>query len=167
MAASREGEVSVGGAPAQPGEETAEQRWKRWETKKKKGVFTIAFLIFALDIAALLVGTEEWLKREFALGAIGIITFVGALVLVNYGSQDPEFTKKEVRKAIAAAFLVTYLALLSMVTFGTLPAGQTELAAKVVTHFTWITGIIIGFYFGSRAVEAITEAGKNKNKDTN
>ncbi len=129
--------------------ETA-QRWKL----RKTGAFVIALLVVVFDILALALGTIiPAVPVALSIGCVGVITFVGMLTLSNYLSRDPGLAKREVRKAIAAAFTLVYLIFLALVIFSEASPADTELAKTVVGHFTWIVGIIIIFYFGSRSVE--------------
>lgn len=124
-----------------------------WE-KRKTGVTVIALLVVALDILALALGTLiDAVPIALSLGCIGIITFVGVLMLTNYLSHDLGFAKKEMRKALAASFTMVYLIFLALVVFGETSAEETELAKTIVGHFTWVVGGIITFYFGSRLLE--------------
>ncbi len=133
---------------------------KRWE-RRKTGTFVIALLIVVLDILALALGTIiDAVPISLSIGCVGIITFIGVLTLSNYLSGDPEFAKKEMRKAIAASFTLVYLVFLALVVFSEDFLAETELAKTVVGHFTWIVGIIMIFYFGSRSLEEYLK--KNK-----
>ena len=124
-----------------------------WE-KRKVGATVIALLVVALDILALALGTiTDAVPIALSIGCIGVITFIGVLLLTNYLSHDPELAKKEMRKAIAASFTMVYLVFLALVVFGETSAGETELAKSIVGHFTWVVGIIVTFYFGSRLLE--------------
>jgi len=126
---------------------------KRWKLRKT-GAFMIALLVAALDILALALGTIiPAVPVALSIGCVGVITFVGVLTLSNYLSRDPELAKKEMRKAIAATFTLVYLIFLALVIFGEAFVAETGLAETIVGHFTWIVGIIIIFYFGSRSVE--------------
>jgi cobalamin synthase len=127
-----------------------EKRWNR----KKTGAFIIALLIVVLNILALALGTIIGaVPISLSIGCVGVITFIGVLTLSNYLSSDPELAKKEMRKAIAASFTLVYLVFLALVVFSEDFIAETELAETVVGHFTWIVGIIMIFYFGSRSLE--------------
>jgi len=126
---------------------------KRWNLRKT-GAFIIALLVAAFDILALALGTIiSAVPIALSIACVGVITFVGVLTLSNYLSRDPELARKEMRKAIAASFTLVYLALLALVVFNEDSIADTELAKTVVGHFTWVVGIIIIFYFGSRSVD--------------
>ena len=129
------------------------EKEKQW---KLRGTVTLlmALAIVVLDIVVLALGTI-WsaVPIAFSTGCVGVITFIGVLMLSNYLSHDPELAKKEVRKAITASFTLVYLVLLALVVFTKVPDANAELAKTIVGHFTWIVGIIIIFYFGSRTVE--------------
>lgn len=131
---------------AQPSPEEFSRKWRR--------AFGIAAAVVGLDIAALALGIcVEKVPAAFALAAVGVITFVGILVMANRLSGDAGINKAEMRKAIAASFSLVYLGLLAGVAFPRGNVTDSSLAGTVVGHFTWAMGIIIVFYFGSRAVE--------------
>lgn len=136
----------------QGGEREYNETEKRWKLRKT-GAFVIALLVVVFDILALALGTINIVPIALSIGCVGVITFVGMLTLSNYLSRDPGLAKREVRKAIAAAFTLVYLVLLALVVFNEASPVETELAKTVVGHFTWIVGIIIIFYFGSRSLE--------------
>ena len=139
--------------PQTEGERKYNEMEKRWNVRKG-GAFGIASLIVVLDILALALGTIMGaVPIAFSIGCVGVITFVGILTLSNYLSRDPELAKREIRKAIAASFTLVYLVLLALVVFTRVSAANTGLAETIVGHFTWVVGIIIVFYFGSRSVE--------------
>ena len=71
------------------------------------------------------------------------------------------------RKAIAAAFTLVYLALLALVVFSRTFAAETQLTETIVGHFTWIVGIIMVFYFGSRSVEEYVKRNEGKQGNKN
>ena len=100
---------------------------------------------------------------------IGITIFIQAMIAF-FGILDLEephrtkislVTKGMMRSAIAAALVVTYLFLVifhCMVEFtvgasteGALSAGALSARESFVSHFTWIVGITISFYFASEA----------------
>ena len=117
----------------------------------------IAFIIGILDIIVLFLGTSNVLPIAGSVGSVGVITFFGVLMLVNYLSKSKVLDKGEMRKAIAASFVVIYFALLSLLTFTGFGPSNTELAETIIGHFTYLVGIIIVFYFGSRTVEKYIE----------
>lgn len=133
--------------------------------ERRKGSLIIALLIVVLDILVLALGTiTDAIPVTFSIGCVAVITFTGVLVLTNYLSRDPELAKREIRKSIAAAFTLVYLLLLGLVVFGRSFVASTELAETIVGHFTWVVGIIIIFYFGSRSVEEYLK-GKNSKEE--
>jgi uncharacterized membrane protein YcaP (DUF421 family) len=128
------------------------------QERMKMGAFLIAAVIVILDICVIALGTiMDEVPVTLTIGCVGVITFIGTLVFTNYLSGDAELAKKELRKAITAAFTLVYLVFLGLVVFGDTFGEETELAKTVVGHFTWIVGIIITFYFGSRIVESMRQ----------
>ena len=159
-------------AKAEAEQKKAEEEKKNWWPKRQRKAYLVALAIVILDVLAVALGTiVEAVPMAFSIGCVGIVTFIGTLTLSNYLSDDPNLAKNEMRKAIAAAFTVVYLVFLGFVIFdpSANAANQeatynTELAKTIVGHFTWIEGIVIGFYFGSRILDKYKEskdAGKN------
>ncbi|MFH1647906.1 MAG: hypothetical protein ABID71_09555 [Chloroflexota bacterium] len=137
-------------------EEEYKQKEITWK-KRGKGAFWMAALIVILDVGVIALGVADIVSVALSVGCVGVITFVGVLMLCNYLSHDPALATTEMRKAIAAAFTLVYLVFLGLVVFTDAAGADTELAKTIVGHFTWIEGIIIIFYFGSRAVEKYIE----------
>ena len=112
----------------------------------------------ALGVVALAVlgGTLVWSNLAesraplaFAVSAIGVIFFLGVLML---GSPDPgSFRSGAVRHAIAAAFVTSYLTLLAFLVWNG-PFEDSPLAGRLLDSFTGLMQIIVPFYFASEAV---------------
>ena len=132
------------------------------EKMAKAGV--IAFFIAFFDLGMLLLGTTS-----VAVGGVGLVTFLGVLMLANFLSESSNLDKGEVRKAITASCFAVYFAITGLLlearstapTALTAPTAQgtteTELAKTIVAHLTYLVGIIVAFYFGSRSVEKYLE----------
>ena len=125
-----------------------EQEWK----ERCRIAFGIALIIGIADISVLFLGNANKSFTSWSVGTVGIITFLGVLMLVNYLSKDPNVTKGEVRKAIAASCIAVYFVLVALLTFSGSNLSDT-LVETVIEHFTYIIGIVIVFYFGSRSIE--------------
>lgn len=120
---------------------------KRW----KKAVI-MAIAIAFIDAAALLFGTLYPSLMAWSVGSVGIITFFGILMLVNYLSSSPALDKGEMRKAIAGSFIAVYFVLVSLLTFTGFGHSNPDLTGTIIGHFTSLVKIIIIFYFGSSMV---------------
>jgi hypothetical protein len=95
----------------------------------------------------------------FALSGIGVITFLGILVL-SHRSGHRGFSTGEMRSAIAATFMVVYFTMLGILMF--FYSDLPKAAPTLVKNFTYLVGVVIAFYFGSTAaVEHATEKYKH------
>ena len=121
------------------------------EEKWRKAI-QMAIVIGVLDILALSLGTFELFHIAWSVGSMGVITFLGILMLVNYLSVSRAFDQGEMRKAITGSFVAVYFALVSLLTFRGFCPSDTELAGTIIGHFTYLVGIVIVFYFGSSGV---------------
>ncbi len=122
----------------------------------------IAIVVLLLDLGALLLGTTKVFHIAWSVGSVGIITFFGMLMLVNYLSESPGFEKGEMRKAIAGSFIAVYFTLVALLGFKGFCSAGTELAKTIIGHFTYLIGIIVVFYFGSSAVRDYLKNKKSK-----
>ncbi|MBP2046940.1 hypothetical protein [Methanobacterium aggregans] len=100
------------------------------------------------------------LHMQWIFIGMGLVTFFGILLVANYMSGTSPFDTGEIRKALTGAFITVYLTFVPIVTFEGAKITGTS-ANTVIANFTWIVGIIIIFYFGSRTVEAYVN-GKGK-----
>jgi len=129
--------------------------------KWRKGI-KIAVVIVFLDIFFLYLGTLEKLHITLSVGSVGIITFFGILMLVNYLSDSLAVDKGEMRKAIAGSFIAVYFIVLSWITFREFSPSDTELAGTIIRHFTHLIGVIVGFYFTSSTIREYRKIKKAK-----
>ena len=124
------------------------------QEEKWKVAFIMAIIIGAFDIIVLSLGTFHIFPIMWSVGSVGVITFLGIMMLANYLSVSPNLDKGEIRKAIAASCFAVYFVLLALLSFTGFSPSDAELAKTIVGHFTYIVGIVAVFYFGSRPVEA-------------
>lgn len=134
------------------------QKNPNWEGRWKGATIIAAVTVF-LDISVLFLGTDSIkglsLSIPWSVGSMGIITFVGILLHVNYLSNDTELNKREMRKAIAASLIAVYCTLVPLIIFESpkFTDTQLDLAETAIVDFSWVIGVIILFYFGSRSID--------------
>lgn len=80
--------------------------------------------------------------------------------IYDYVSIEPSISTGEMRSAMTASIVVVYLVVVAFAFSGEALA-LTALASTVIQHFTYIVGIVVIFYFGSKAVLQYTETAKN------
>ena len=117
---------------------------KRMNFKK---AIIIAVVITISDLVILSIGISNIINPLASSAAIGIITFFGMLILTNILSRTKNLDKGEIRKSLAAAIITVYFSLLAF-------HGEKLASDTIVGHFTYIVGIVVAFYFGSRAIES-------------
>ncbi len=123
-------------------------------------VVMIAILgIIDLVLVPLLV-TTMGIPVQWIFIAMGVITFFGILLVVNYMSGSSPLDTGEIRKALTGTFVILYFVFIPLVTFGGISVTQGDSVKTIITNFTWIVGAIIIFYFGSRAVEEYVKSKK-------
>jgi len=109
-----------------------------------------AAIIIVLDLAVIIFLTDF---RVSTL-AVGITTFFGVLTLSNLLSRSLELDKGEVRNALAISIVVVYFSVLGLAFSGEIPDTDNS----VIIHFSNIVGVVVAFYFGSRALESWAKA---------
>jgi hypothetical protein len=138
----------------------AAARKERRATREWRVTLHGALWVGGLDLGLVLLMLASWevpiLWNNLRLGVsvlavsgIGVITFLGILVL-SHRSGHRGFSTGEMRSAIAATFMVVYFTMLGILMFfyGKLP----EMAPTLIKNFTNLMGVVIAFYFGSTAV---------------
>ena len=120
---------------------------------------TIASFIGGLDIYFLLYMTNNTNHTGFNLGAIGIITFFGMLIVSSLHGINNKASKGTFRQAVASTVIVVYIIAFSLITFGNSETNNsvsptTEIDDKTVLgYFSNIVIVVIAFYFGTKGVK--------------
>jgi hypothetical protein len=144
------------------------------------------FIVVVLAVIAIIISLP---RNDSSISsiilAVGIVVF-STIIFKSW--KDPGFAQKldhgQVRKAIAISFTVVYIIMLAFYFGGAYSqlinlnltaqnnsmqvinttSGETPISAvtNIYNNFLYIYVIIIGFYFGSRALEGFSEAKKTK-----
>ena len=80
---------------------------------RKTRLIVMATTIAFFDIGCLYIGTSILDNFMLAVSSVGIISFLGILMLANLGADSDQLDTGEMRKAITGAFLIVYIILLS------------------------------------------------------
>jgi hypothetical protein len=89
---------------------------------------------------------------EWIFIGIGIVTFFGILLLVNYMSGTSSYNSGEIRKAITGAFVTVYLIFVPMISIGSIHIPTLQ-PMNSILYFTILVGIVVVCYFVSRTLE--------------
>jgi hypothetical protein len=127
---------------------------KSWKTALK---MIIILGVIDLVLVPLLI-TILGIPLQWIFVSIGLITFFGIILVVNYMSGTSPLNTGEIRKALTVSFITVYFALVPLLAFGAVKIPQSGPLMSLVTNFTWIIGAVIIFYFGSRSVEEYIKA---------
>jgi hypothetical protein len=141
-----------------------------------KYIISLAGIVAFLAVAGTLIWDFVFLgDHDTILGltvfTIAVSTFFGFIMAGSSGGSRWKSDKSGMRTAITAAIIITYLFMLSFITF---LVGPNELSAgkkAYIDSFTSIVGITIAFYLGgSFAVQALgkdetTEDKSSEKKD--
>lgn len=129
-------------------------------------VLVVADLVF-VALGPLLVNLTkgDW-PLQICAGVIAVLTFF--LMWLNQHENVQSLSEQAlndvppnpVRDAIAAAFVVTYLVMVVWRVFYRVASGQEavkvdSLAQTFLSNFTFLTGVVVSFYFSAGAVERV------------
>lgn len=129
--------------------QVSNSKQKRWfNTLKMVLVLGIIDLV-AIPLLIIVLG----IPLSWIFMGIGIVTFLGILIIANYMSGTTPLTSGEIRKALTASVITVYLIFIPLITFGTVHISNQIAVNSIVENFTWIVGIIIILYFVTRALE--------------
>jgi hypothetical protein len=122
---------------------------KTWKNALKMiSILGVLDLIVIPLIISLLAIPLHWI-----FVSMGLVTFFGIILIVNYMSGTSPFNTGEIRKAITVSLITVYLAFMPIMAFGMilLPLGAS--AKTVVTNLTWLIAVVIVLYFTTRPLE--------------
>lgn len=122
---------------------------KSWKSALKMiGILGVLDLVVIPAIINLLAIPLQWI-----FVSLGLVTFLGVMLIVNYMSGTSPFNTGEIRKAITVSLITVYLAFVPLMAFGLVifPGGNS--AQTIVTNFTWLIGAVIVLYFATRPLE--------------
>lgn len=132
---------------------------KGFRGKKWSNAFRMVMALVVLDI--IILPLLIWVFRipaQWMFIGLGTITFFGILLISSYLSGTSPLNTGEIRKAITGSFVIIYFAFMPLVAFGSVNLPADEPIKTIITHFTWIVGAIVIFYFISRTVEEYVKA---------
>jgi uncharacterized membrane protein len=160
------------------------------DIKEKHTVLIAGFVILIIVLVIIfLLSSAHILHSDqiiiLVILAIGIIVF---LTLISESVNNKKFAQEldhgQIRKAIAISFTIVYIFMLATYYGGTYAQltrgnvssnnnsmqifnmesgeGPVSTISNIYNNFLYIYIIIIGFYFGSRAVEGFSDAQKTK-----
>ncbi|MDI9438212.1 MAG: hypothetical protein QM405_09100 [Euryarchaeota archaeon] len=132
--------------------------------KKWKNALKMISLLIILDLIIIpLLLYVMGLPIYWFFISLGLVTFFGMVVVVNYMSGTAPLNTGEIRKSLTVSFLAVYFAMISFMAFGGASYLPGQPVSILVQSFTALMAILIGFYFGTRAIEKYVKA-KKKDK---
>ena len=85
---------------------------------------------------------------SISVAAIGLITFFGTLTFCFEVTAD---TAGKIRTAITITCMTIYFVIVGIVTFYPFDHLVSEITKTMLTSFTAIVGVVVGFFFGASA----------------
>ena len=118
--------------------------------------------VTVVDVAIWGFGVIGWLPMAWSLATVGIVTFLGVLLLAQSfmeaktalaGSTPKEgFDKNVVQLAITASVLAVYFALAPILIFQGIAPSDLTMANAVIGQLSTVLEVVVGFYMGTAAI---------------
>ncbi|NYB52555.1 MAG: hypothetical protein HVN35_08370 [Methanobacteriaceae archaeon] len=124
--------------------------------KTWKNALKMVSILGLLDLVLIpLLVTLLGIPLQWIFVSIGLVTFLGMMLIVNYMSGTSPFNTGEIRKALTVSLITVYLAFVPLMAFGmvAVPIGLGTSAQSVVTNFSWLIAVVIILYFSTRPIE--------------
>lgn len=137
-------------------------------TVMKKMVITAVITVF-LNIIIIYLGTLKEFHLGWAIGSTGIITFFGTLILTSlFNATSSDIINKTcIRKAITASFLTMYFAFVALLCFEDTQITDVAIIQPVISHFTYLVGLVVVFYFASSSISDYLNKNTKNNSTMN
>jgi hypothetical protein len=87
---------------------------------------------------------------SIAYGIAAVVTFLGLLPIAIDREKANNFGFREL---IASVFVIIFLLLLTSEAFFHVNLPEGNLTSQLVNNFTTLTGVVVGAYFGTTAIE--------------
>ncbi len=123
----------------------------------RKRLYWMAGLVFLTVLVCYILNVYFMVSNvvlSIMLVATGLITFYGAM---GGGLSDRKLSKYDIRLAIVLSLITVYIVLVGTVVFFKRGSELPPIAQTMITHFTTIIGVVIAFYFGAEAYEAVNK----------
>ncbi len=122
--------------------------------KNWKNALKMISILGVLDLAVvpLIISLLE-IPLQWLFVSMGLLTFLGIMLITNYMSGTSPFNTGEIRKAVTVSLITVYLAFVPVITFGIFESPLGASAQSVINNFTWLIGAVIVLYFSTRPLE--------------
>ncbi len=112
-----------------------------------KWTLGVGGVILAVDVLFWWLSIWGAVSLLWMLGTLGILTFLGVLLL-GYSTKET-FDKDVVQVAIAASVLTVYFALASILMFSGITPVDPGTANTIIGQFSTVVEVVVAFYMGS------------------
>lgn len=124
---------------------------------KAKSLYWMAGLIFLIVVVCYVLVVYLHVSNaafSLMLVSVGLVTFYGTMGM-GINGRHRKLSKYDVRLAIVISLITVYIVLVGTVVFFKKGAELPPIAQMMITHFTTVVGVVIAFYFGTEAYEAV------------
>ncbi len=135
--------------------------------KFRQDIYKIGLLIIGIVFVSFVL--QAWLPHKsnnifsLMMVLVGIVSFYGAIGL-GVNAKDKTLSKPDIRLAIAISLITFYLVLVGTTSFFVRARTLPEITETLINHTTNIVGVVIAFYFGTTAYEAVHKSGTENTK---
>ncbi|MBI5841253.1 MAG: hypothetical protein HZB19_14235 [Chloroflexi bacterium] len=126
---------------------------------KQKNLYWMAGLVFLIVVISYALNVYLQVSNvilSLMLVAVGLVTFYGTIGM-GVNKKDRKLSKYDLRLAIVLSLITVYIVLVGTVVFFKKGGELPPIAQTMITHFTTVIGVVIAFYFGAEAYEAVNK----------
>ncbi len=131
--------------------------------KNWKSALKMISILGVLDLIVLpLIIYIMGIPLEWLFLSMGLLTFLGIMLITNYMSGTSPFNTGEIRKAVTVSLVTVYMAIVPFIAVGVFKSSLGDSAQHMVNNFTWLIGIVIVLYFITRSIEEFIKGSNGK-----
>ncbi|MBN2117530.1 MAG: hypothetical protein JW730_13215 [Anaerolineales bacterium] len=134
---------------------------------KAKNFYWMAGLLFLIVVVCYVLVVYLHVSNaalSLMLVSVGLVTFYGTMGM-GITNRHRRLSKYDIRLAIVISLITVYIVLVGTVVFFTKGGDLPPIAQTMITHFTTVVGVMIAFYFGAEAYEAVHRSAEKPAED--
>ncbi|MBA2868914.1 hypothetical protein [Methanococcus maripaludis] len=131
---------------------------KDWKTILLISISTVFLSVLMLFLATFDAGFNYRISISWAFGSMSLVVFFGLYLISKRIYSESINDSKSIKDAITGTMIAVYMMVITFYIFTEVPTQETGLVEMIMSHFTYLVGIVIVSHFGSEVIMSKLES---------